>query len=159
VKKIALNIACGERIVENDSTYNFINVDIRKLPNVHMICDVRMLPFKDESFNFILASDIVEHFPKTQTPYILREWVRILKKGSEMEIRTPNLEWIIKQYLEKKNTEHTSWLLYGGQDYEFNFHYVIFDRKWLNYLCGMEGLEEVSYEEKGSNFILIVRKK
>jgi hypothetical protein len=89
----------------------------------------------------------------------LREWARLLKKGSEMEIRTPSLDFIIKQHLKKKNTEHTSWLLYGAQDYEFNFHYVIFDRKWLNDLCKMEGLEEVNYKEESSNLILTVRKK
>jgi hypothetical protein len=52
----------------------------------------------------------------------------------------------------------TSWLLYGGQEYEGNFHYVGFDRQFFKNTCAKVGLMEITYNEDGFNMIVRMRK-
>jgi len=158
--KKTLNIGAGERVFKTYPvpTYECFNIDIRPLPGIDKICDVEALPFLDEEFDYILASDIVEHFPVSKTIPIITEWVRVLKQGGMIEFRLPNLAAICKQYQDGRNAENISWLLYGGQDYPTNFHYVGFDRKFFKIKCHSIGLQEISYVEEGFNMIVKYRK-
>ena len=159
--KKTLNVGCGERTYsEYPQGHSCTNMDNRTgLSNVDVLGDVTDLSyFNDELFDYILASDILEHFPLSKTVSILRQWCRVLKIGGIIEFRVPNLPEIIKHYLNYSDATHVSWLLYGGQDYEGNFHYVCFDKKMLIDLCTQVGLKEVSYKEEGTNFILILEK-
>lgn len=158
---LTLNVGCGNRTFkEYPKGHKCINYDIRsELPNVDVVGDVTDLSrYNDETFDWILASDILEHFPLKRTIDILIEWKRVLKIGGSIEFRVPNLEAICRQY-KQGNAKRISWLLYGAQDYPENFHYVCFDRTWLEELCTSVGLTPIQYKEEGNNFILIVNKK
>ena len=76
-----------------------------------------------------------------------------------IEFRLPNLAAICKQYAERKDARNISWLLYGGQDYAGNFHYVGFDRKLFQEEYTKVGLQEVTYSEEGFNMVIRVRKE
>lgn len=158
--KKTLNVGCGERTFkEYPAGYKCINIDERDLSNVDKVMDVRKLEFFDEYFDYILASDIIEHFKISETKNILREWKRVLKVGGTIEFRMPNLKIICKRYIDgEADTKHTSWLLYGGQGYSGNFHYVGFDRGWFSSICAECGLKKIEYNEKGTNFIMKVEK-
>ncbi|MEA3497426.1 MAG: methyltransferase domain-containing protein, partial [Campylobacterota bacterium] len=159
--KKTLNVGAGERTFINYPTkeYRCINFDERPLKDIDIVGDVKDLSgFKDEEFDFILASDIIEHFPIKQTEGILKEWKRVLKKGGIIEFRLPNLEAICKQYIKSKNARNISWLLYGGQTYSGNFHYVGFDRAFFKEECSKVDLEEISYSEEGFNMIIRTKK-
>ena len=160
--KFTLNVGCGERTFATYPTdeYKCINFDERFLDCVDITGDVRDLSrFPNEAFDYILASDIIEHFPIAETLNILIEWGRVLKGSGILEFRLPNLEFICKRYVEgKHDAKYTSWLLYGGQDYSGNYHYVAFDRKWLCHILKEAGFEEVGFTEDGNNFIAKFRK-
>lgn len=159
--KITLNLGCGNRTyTEYPSGHRCINVDERRnLTALDVATNLNQgLPFKDECCDYILASDIIEHFPYAKTKAIIREWVRVLKKGGVIEFRLPNLAYICQQYINGRDAKVVSWLLYGGQDYPGNFHYVGFDRKWFSSVCEKCGLKEVEYREAGSNFEMKGRK-
>ena len=157
--EVSLNIGCGAQILKDISGFKCINVDIRQLKGVDIICDVSHLPFPDECFERILASDIIEHFPLTETENLLKEWSRVLKIGGHMKFRTPSLKWAVNYYRATGNAEFVSYHIFGGQDYNTNFHYVIFDNVWLSSLCDKFGLTTVDYKENYSNFELVVVKK
>ena len=159
--KKTLNVGAGERTFEFYPTksYKCINVDARDLPNIDEVCDVTALPFSDEEFEYILASDIIEHFPIAQTVDVLNEWVRVLKPGGFIEFRLPNLRAICHAYLTGvRDGKGASWLLYGGQEYEGNFHYVGFDRQFFKATCAQAGLMEVTYNEDGFNMVVRYKK-
>jgi predicted SAM-dependent methyltransferase len=156
---IALNIGCGDNIINDISGHSCINVDIRHLLGVQSVCDVKNLPFKDGCFDRILASDIIEHFPISETESVLAEWIRVLKIEGHIKFRTPDLRWISSEYLRKGDAKFMSWHIFGGQEYSKNFHYVVFDREWLSLLCAKFNLYEVSYKEVWSNFELVMVKK
>ena len=159
---VTLNIGCGNRTYkEYPAGYECINVDERNLSNVDMIMDVRKLDFSDENFDYILASDIIEHFKISETTNILVEWKRVLKVGGVIEFRMPNLRMICKKYLSEEHTTNaktTSWLLYGAQDYSGNFHYVAFDKVWFKSIIEPLGFKEIEYKDSGNNFIMKVKK-
>lgn len=155
---LALNIGCGDNILSTISGFKCINVDIRALSGVDIICDVHSLPFPDNHFDRILASDIIEHFPIIETRSLLAEWSRVLKVGGRIKFRTPNLRWIAQEYISKKDAEFIAWHIFGGQDYSTNYHYVIFDEKWLSSLCTAYKLREFSCKDVGSNFELVMEK-
>ena len=157
--KFTLNVGCGERTFEEyPEGYKCINIDERDLSNVDKVMDVRVLDFPDEHFDYILASDIIEHFPIADTEFILKEWKRVLKINGVIEFRVPNLKEICRKYVDGENdTKKTSWLLFGGQGYSGNFHYVGFDRKWFSSICARCGMKEIEYKEEGTNFITKMR--
>lgn len=155
----ALNIGCGDKILDSIGPYPCINVDMRLLDGVNLICDVKHLPFSDESFDRVLASDIIEHFPISETEDLLSEWTRVLKTDGNIKFRTPSLKWASTEYLRTGNAKFVSWHLYGGQDYPSNFHNVIFDREWLSELCSKFNLYEVDHKEIGSNLELVTTKR
>lgn len=159
--KKTLNVGAGERTYDFYPTKNYecTNVDARQLEGIDEVCDVTKLPFEDETFEYILASDIIEHFPVVKTLDVLAEWTRVLKPGGMIEFRLPNLAVIAKQYFSGGgNAKHVSWLLYGGQEYEGNFHYVCFDRKFFKQVCTAAGLMEVTYDEDGFNMVVRYKK-
>lgn len=159
MEKKSLNVGCGDRVFkEYPQGHECINVDSRDLPGVDKVCDVRKLPFADEEFDFILASDIVEHFPVAWVNAVINEWVRVLKNNGLIEFRLPNLAAICQHYVNTKNAKHVSWMLYGGQEYAGNFHYTGYDREFFAQTCKKSHLYEESYKEEGTNMIVIMRK-
>ena len=56
MNKIILDIGCGHR-----KTPNSIGVDIKRTQGVDIIADVCCLPFKDESIDEIICSEVLEH--------------------------------------------------------------------------------------------------
>ena len=159
--KLTLNVGCGERTFDDyPEGYKCINIDTRDLSNVDKVMDVRRLEFPDNYFDYILASDIIEHFPISETNDILTEWKRVLKIGGIIEFRMPNLKEICRRYIDgEHDTKLTSWLLFGGQEYPGNFHYVGFDREWFSSICVTCGLEEKGYENMDNNLQIKVRRK
>jgi predicted SAM-dependent methyltransferase len=160
--KLTLNVGCGERTYkEYPEGHHCINYDARNIPNhTDVVGDVRDLSiFGNDHFDYILASDIIEHFPISDTPMILKEWKRVLKSEGIVEFRLPDLDAICRSYVEKRHdAKLTSWLLYGGQDYPGNFHFVCFDRQFLNSVIVPIGFEEVEYINSDNNFEIKFRK-
>jgi len=168
MKKLTLNVGCGERTYkEYPEGYKCINFDNRKnLPNVDVVGDVRQLDFPDETFDYVLASDIIEHFTIKETRKLLMEWRRVLKPNGVLEMRTPNLKFLAENYVKGLRdgahphpADFFSYHAFGGQDYPGNFHYVLFDRSWLSMICKECGLKEVEYKEVAQNFIMKVEKR
>lgn len=50
--------------------------------------------FRDGTLDFVYASHLLEDFPAPQWPYILSEWLRVLKPGGHLVILVPErLRW------------------------------------------------------------------
>lgn len=148
-----LNLGCGPDIREG-----WLNADIRRVKNVDVVHDARSLPYPDESMDYILASDLIEHFPKKETESLLQEWKRVLKKGGGLEIRTPDLNYLAQEYIKRKDGVFASYHLFGAQDYPYNFHYVVFDIKSLTALCEHMGFQNISSTQERTNFRLKMEK-
>lgn len=159
--KKTLNLGCGEKTyTEYPSGYSCTNFDIRDLKGVDVVGDIKDLSmFDDEEFDFLYASDVLEHEPISNTENILNEWKRVLKKNGILEIRVPNLKTICEKYLKGiHDAKLTSWLMMGANTYRENNHFIIFDRTWLKSIIESIGFKEIEYKEEGNNFIMKVVK-
>lgn len=60
-----------------------------------------------------------------------------------MRIAVPDFESVVEEYLSSKNLDIVMGLLYGGQDYEFNYHRQTYDFKRLSDLLNNAGFSDV----------------
>jgi predicted SAM-dependent methyltransferase len=162
-----LNLGCGDK-----SRSGFTNVDFRRLPNVDEVVDLSKLPWpwKNDSADEIIMLDFLEHFPYKQTEPILQECWRILRKGGMLRVQVPDLFHCAlaaaaeNMYMcNRCGTEMLSRLekcpkceqstldiamaathrLYGGQDYDGNWHYHAFTEFSLSGLLKRNGFTAI----------------
>lgn len=132
-----LDIGCGK-----NKKRGCIGLDLRKTGSVDVVADARKLPFKDEAFNYVYSSHLIEHFSHREVKNVLVEWVRVLKRGGTIEIRCPNLR--VRAFLFFLNP---SWQnvrnIYGTQDSPENAHKCGFSFGLLKGLLESVGIKDV----------------
>lgn len=118
-----LHLGCGTKHLEN-----YTNIDIRYLPGVDEVNNIRFLRnYKENSIDEIYACHVLEHFGRWEYKDVLKRWFEILKPGGKLRLAVPNFESICKYYTKTSDLKSLIGLLYGGQDYDENYHYVTFD--------------------------------
>lgn len=85
-----LNLGCGFRpILEPE----WINIDIRQLPNIDLVCDLsESIPFRDNSIDYILAHDFMEHLPRNRFISFMEEVYRVLKIDGILDHFSPSTD-------------------------------------------------------------------
>lgn len=112
----------------NKNIPGFINIDIRYLPNVDEVNNIKYLRnYKNNSVDLIYACHVLEHFGRWEYEFVLKRWYELLKDNAVLRLAIPDFEKCCKYYLENGDLDQIMGLLYGGQDYDENFHYVTFD--------------------------------
>ena len=154
---LKLNLGCG-----TDHHQDCVNIDIRAVSGVDLICDIRELPYKPEEVDEIRAYDVLEHFPYAQVPKIITKWIDLLKKGGLIIARVPDLEKILAALLKSSlPVFEAQRLVFGGQDHEYNFHSTGFSQGLLEGLllgCGCSEVIQVIRDDKDYNVTLVARK-
>ena len=97
------------------------------------------LSYADGSVDEIRASHCLEHFPHRQIEAVIKDWVRVLKKGGKLKIAVPDFAKIAEGYLKGEQRPHESYLL-GGQIDGNDYHKALFDRDKLRLLLAGAGL-------------------
>jgi hypothetical protein len=91
-----LNLGCGTRFRED-----WINIDIAPIhPKIQYWNILNGIPFSNNSFDFVYHSHLLEHIPKYKVSGVLAECYRVLKPGGVIRVVVPDLEAIIRLYLE-----------------------------------------------------------
>jgi SAM-dependent methyltransferase len=85
-KKIIINIGAG------NTNYNkkVINIDIEIHPNIDLIADSKLLPFKNESVDIIISQAVLEHTPDSVEN--IDEMHRVLKKDGLIFCEVPFMQ-------------------------------------------------------------------
>lgn len=123
----------------------YTHIDANKHPHIDHVTDVRSLSFvKTESVEEIYASHVLEHFNRLEVLDVLKEWNRVLCIGGVMRLAVPDFEAVVDEYNEKHNLDVILGLLYGGQDYQHNFHYQAYDFNRLKLLLEKTGFTDVA---------------
>ncbi|MES2179809.1 MAG: class I SAM-dependent methyltransferase [Gemmatimonadota bacterium] len=132
--------------------------------------DVRKLPYPDKSVDEVLASDILEHFPRLEWKAVLAEWVRVIKPGGLLVVQAPDMALLAAELLGASDTNNDEdwekWnrRIFGGQgdgrdDGKGQFHFTGFNAYFLQRHCENKlGLEYVSCDLHNYNFKLQMRK-
>ncbi len=135
-----LNLGCG-----NDRRPGYLNVDLHGWQNPDLVADVRdlqMLPA--DYYEEIVAQDVLEHLPRTDTKRVLAHWNRLLAMGGKLVLRVPDpigLASLLKrpdcQSIAKQ--EELIQCLFGTQAYSGDFHLTAFTRPILEHYLAVTG--------------------
>lgn len=119
-----LNLGCG-----TDIRIGWINLDIADLEGVDVVHDINELPlpFQDNSIDYILAQDILEHLEYAK---LLKDLHRIMKPNAVIEIRVPHFtsryNFNDPTHLKMFSSKTMDFFVRGasyGRDYYFDFHF------------------------------------
>jgi len=117
---IKLNLGCGHRIFPKED--GWINCDLAnnwsdKKPDVE--CDIKKLPFDDNYADEVHAIHVVEHFYLFEITDVLKEWKRVLKPGGTLVIEVPDMNKILRWFMQSPvDPRMTWWALYGDPGYK-----------------------------------------
>ena len=135
---IKLHLGCGLKHLED-----YINIDIRYLPGVDEVNNIRFLRnYKPNSVDEIYACHVLEHFGRWEYKEVLKRWFEILKPGGQLRLAVPDFGSICSYYNKTHDLNSLIGLLYGGQDYDENYHYITFDYNTLS-----TDLENIGYND------------
>lgn len=128
----------------------------------------KKLPFKDNSFDLIYTSHILEHIPWFKTKDTLLEWCRILKSGGRIEIWVPDAMVILNELHKAENGESDTipddwknlnpnnnrylWvsgrLFYGARKDYPSWHMALFTEGYLKKVLSEVGFTSVTSMDK-----------
>lgn len=115
-----LNIGCGDDIRED-----YTNLDTRDLEGVDVVSDARDLPFEDESFDLVIAQDVLEHFWDQES--VLNEWKRVVSKQGILGVRVPDWTALKDEEIGGGfNFDELERAIYGGHKNEHDQHHRLY---------------------------------
>ena len=130
-----LHIGCGDKYLPGHKHLDII--DREHIDYITNADDLSMI--EDETVDEIYACHVLEHFDRNNINNVLLEWNRVIKKGGVLRLAVPDFEKIVLVYSKTQNLEMLLGLLYGGQIYQYNYHYQGFDYKRLENLLITNG--------------------
>jgi predicted SAM-dependent methyltransferase len=137
---LKVNLGCGHIPIQG-----YLNIDRRKLPGVDIVAEVDELPFNSGEIDEIYSSHLLEHFPQEQLKRVLLPYYcRLLKVGGEFRAVVPDAQAMINEY-QKGELPYNDFreVLFGGQDYDGDFHFNMFTPASLSELLVEAGFEDV----------------
>lgn len=113
--RLVLDLGCGLNKHKTKKGELVIGSDKIPLKSVDIICDFskNKLPFKNNSFDIVLAQSILEHIPDTY--HLLEELYRILKPSGILKIWVPHFS----SYVAHMNFEHVKFFSVNIFDYDY----------------------------------------
>lgn len=120
-----LNLGCGDR-----KMHGFINVDVRKDVHPDVVCNITKISESFKDVDLIYACHVIEHFPLKPFPFqpltyvdVLSDWYVALRPGGRLRLAVPDFNAVCEHYTENKDLDVIRAFLYGGQKYDYDFHY------------------------------------
>jgi predicted SAM-dependent methyltransferase len=104
--------------------------------------DLSFLP--DDSIDEIYACHILEHFKRHEIADVLNMWHTKIKPGGILRISVPDFAAITAEYNAARNLDSVLGLLYGGQNYAYNYHFQAYDMKRLECLLHDAGFGDLT---------------
>jgi predicted SAM-dependent methyltransferase len=131
---------------------------------------------KDESADTIYASHLLEHISHRRLLFVLSVWQRKLKRGGELILNVPDMEWTARQIIKFNNCQSLDSpvfsefegdrgiqsIVYGTHEHEGEHHGSGFTERSLRELLEKVGFGEVQIDkvfEAHDMQCLIVRAK
>jgi hypothetical protein len=141
-----LNLGCGHIPLPG-----YLNVDRRELPGVDIVAEVGDLPLDPGEADEVHSAHLLEHFPQEQLRrQLLPYWYGLLKKSGVFTAIVPDAEAMIREYSAGAYPYgDLREVMYGGQDYDGDFHFNMFTPGSLAELLREAGFDDVQVIESG----------
>lgn len=137
---IRLDICGGEYPYGN----GFLNVDIRELPYVDVVTEIRNLPFDDNTVDEIFSCGTLEHFNIEEVKEVMAEFYRVLKSSGKVSIGVPDLTSLVNAYSRGLiDFELLNQYLYGAQANSYDLHKCVYDYQNMSRLLSSVGFRDI----------------
>jgi predicted SAM-dependent methyltransferase len=146
-----LNLGCG-----NILRKGFKNVDILDIKASNYVkADIRRLPFKDSSVDYVEMMSVLEHLPFREVASTLKEIYRVMKLGSEIVILTDNFDGVaidwIRAVMAGRVGEEVMETVYGNQKHKGEFHKSAFNPRLLHEALANVGFGDIKIQNIPQN--------
>lgn len=165
VKRLEMNghrrvvdLGSGEDPYQAQEGEVVVTVDLRDEAKPDYRCDLRRLPFANETFSKVFSSHTLEHFARNEVDAVLDEWVRILKPDGEIQLNLPNIGWAADEIQAGRITNDVLNVLYGAQSYDLNYHKCGFTPQTVRKMLEARGFE-VEIATRGYNILAVGRNR
>lgn len=113
-----LNLGCGSRYHAFWTNLDFVS----NSPYVIAHNLLKGIPFKDESFEVVYHSHVLEHFTKNDGKRFIEECYRVLKFNGVIRIAVPDLEKIVIEYC-----KNLSLSIEGNLQAQHNYEWIMLE--------------------------------
>ncbi|GAX91975.1 glycosyltransferase [Effusibacillus lacus] len=140
----SLEIGC----LPNCISLGFEHLDIRPLPHVDIVADIRNMPVPDNTYDEVIVPGyLLEHLPYHDIGRALSECRRIAKEGGHVMVRIYDGRQIATAYAKGEiSNESFNKLIFGDDREGWERHRCILDNATLTELMKKAGLENVKLE-------------
>jgi len=135
-KPIRLHLGCGNRKFKG-----YDNIDQRRTKATDYICDIRKLPYPENSVEVIECYHVIEHLPRHDLLRTLKDFYKILKLNGKLVIECPDFDEVVKEYL--KGNEKRLDNIFGRQRYKGDVHYFGYNFKRLKRILKNVGFRKI----------------
>lgn len=138
-KTLRINLGCGRTLIKG-----FINIDLGYdfTDKSFLKADVRELPFEDNSVDYILARQVLEHINFLNIPNTLHEWIRVLKPGGRLVITCPNFLLMAEDFLKTPFSINRAYEMnqgiFGNQMGDYETHLTAITPQLLQFYLAQE---------------------
>lgn len=147
VKKTYVNLGCGTHLMKEKGWLNIDNYELSG-DKSFLKADIRNLPLENNSVDYIICDQVLEHMAMADVPLVLFNIRRVLKKGGKCVIIVPDFEDAARQWLSQNfNVGYDpmkyhwfSEVIYGNQEHEGEFHKTPMSARYLDYNLNAVGL-------------------
>lgn len=141
-----LHIGCGKKHLPG-----FKHLDIMKYDHIDYVANADKLDmFEDNTIAEIYACHVLEHFNRNEVKKVIFEWNRALRPDGIIRIAVPDFDAIVEEYNQNRDVNKILGLLYGGQDYEYNFHHIVFSLDSISKVlveCGFKDISRYNWQD------------
>lgn len=137
---LKLNLGCGHL-----PRKGYVNVDSRELPGVDLVTDVTSMPVVPGTVDEIFAAHLIEHFPQRYLQDVLLPyWRSLLGADGVLRLVLPDAQAMLNAYAEgDMSFDDLALVTFGKQDYDGDFHFVMFSPESIMELLRAAGFEAV----------------
>lgn len=136
---LKLHLGCGSKHLGG-----YVNIDWRKTKATDFVCDIKKLPYPNNSISRIESYHVIEHLPRHVLLRTLREWYRLLVLGGKLVVEYPSFDKIVKRYLNGDEKQLDG--IFGLQRFEGDYHLFGYNFKRLRRILEKSGF--INIEEK-----------
>ena len=134
-KTVCLHLGCGNKRFDG-----YVNVDLWITEATDIICDIKKLPWPDNTASIIESYHVIEHISHRKIKSALADWYRVLKPGGKFIVECPHFDEAINEYL--AGNENRLINIFGWQRAEGDIHLYGYNPVRLGRL-----LEEIGFKD------------
>ena len=87
-KGLGVDIGCGTNRLDP----SVLTIDVYPHKDADMVMNSKVLPFRDNVFDFVFSSHCLEDFEPSEIKAVLTEWLRCVKIGGRLVLLLPDME-------------------------------------------------------------------